>query len=54
MKWKYQRVFYATPQTLLNDLVRGNVNALDIVLIVIGTVVEALHLTFSMLTQLWL
>ncbi|KAI0651647.1 hypothetical protein C8Q79DRAFT_49688 [Trametes meyenii] len=33
--WRTQRVFYATPQTLLNDLVKGLVDALDIVLIVI-------------------
>ncbi|KAI0670106.1 P-loop containing nucleoside triphosphate hydrolase protein [Trametes maxima] len=33
--WRTQRVFYATPQTLLNDLVQGLVDALDIVLIVI-------------------
>ncbi|TBU35044.1 P-loop containing nucleoside triphosphate hydrolase protein [Dichomitus squalens] len=33
--WKTQRVFYATPQTFLNDLIRGIVDPLDIVLIVI-------------------
>ena len=29
-------MFYATPQTFLNDLIRGIVDPLDIVLIVIG------------------
>ena len=29
-------MFYATPQTLLNDLVGGYVDALDIILLVIG------------------
>ncbi|KAI1797687.1 P-loop containing nucleoside triphosphate hydrolase protein [Ganoderma leucocontextum] len=33
--WRTKRVFYATPQTLLNDLVQGHVDPLDIVLIVI-------------------
>ncbi|KAI0768490.1 hypothetical protein BD413DRAFT_562373 [Trametes elegans] len=33
--WRNKRVFYATPQTLLNDLVNGHVDALDIVLVVI-------------------
>ncbi|CDO72426.1 hypothetical protein BN946_scf184977.g126 [Trametes cinnabarina] len=33
--WRTKRVFYATPQTLLNDLIQGHVDALDIVLIVI-------------------
>ncbi|KAL7285681.1 hypothetical protein ACG7TL_000786 [Trametes sanguinea] len=33
--WRTKRVFYATPQTLLNDLIHGHVDALDIVLIVI-------------------
>ncbi|TFK88584.1 P-loop containing nucleoside triphosphate hydrolase protein [Polyporus arcularius HHB13444] len=33
--WRTKRVIYATPQTLLNDLINGHVDALDIVLIVI-------------------
>ncbi|KAI0374376.1 P-loop containing nucleoside triphosphate hydrolase protein [Pilatotrama ljubarskyi] len=33
--WRTKRVFYATPQTFLNDLIQGHVDALDIVLIVI-------------------
>ncbi|KAI0639199.1 hypothetical protein C8Q77DRAFT_45651 [Trametes polyzona] len=33
--WRNKRVFYATPQTLLNDLINHHVDALDIVLIVI-------------------
>ncbi|KAI0662624.1 hypothetical protein C8Q70DRAFT_1128612 [Cubamyces menziesii] len=33
--WRTKRVFYATPQTLLNDLIHGHVDALDIILIVI-------------------
>ncbi|KAI8995314.1 P-loop containing nucleoside triphosphate hydrolase protein [Trametes punicea] len=33
--WRTKRVFYATPQTLLNDLIHGHVDPLDIVLIVV-------------------
>ncbi|KAI0762783.1 hypothetical protein C8Q74DRAFT_1458838 [Fomes fomentarius] len=33
--WRTKRVFYATPQTLMNDLINGHVDALDFVLIVI-------------------
>ncbi|KAI0824139.1 hypothetical protein BC628DRAFT_444999 [Trametes gibbosa] len=33
--WRNKRIFYATPQTLLNDLINHYVDALDIVLIVI-------------------
>ncbi|KAI0361846.1 P-loop containing nucleoside triphosphate hydrolase protein [Trametes cingulata] len=33
--WRTKRVFYATPQTFLNDLIHGHVDALDIALIVI-------------------
>lgn len=35
-QWSTKRVFYATPQTLLNALINGHVEALDIVLLVIG------------------
>ncbi|KAI0757213.1 hypothetical protein C8Q80DRAFT_1281665 [Daedaleopsis nitida] len=34
-EWQSKRVFYATPQTFLNDLLNGNVDALDIILLVI-------------------
>ncbi|KAL1952168.1 hypothetical protein VTO73DRAFT_1317 [Trametes versicolor] len=33
--WRDKRVFYATPQTFLNDLINHHVDALDIVLIVV-------------------
>ncbi|KAI4528478.1 P-loop containing nucleoside triphosphate hydrolase protein [Schizophyllum commune Loenen D] len=33
--WSEKRVFYMTPQTLLNDLTKGTCEALDIVLIVV-------------------
>lgn len=35
-QWHHKRVLYATPQTLLNDLVSGICDALDIVLLVVG------------------
>ncbi|PFH50752.1 hypothetical protein AMATHDRAFT_75437 [Amanita thiersii Skay4041] len=34
--WQEKRVFYMTPQTLVNDLVTENCNAQDIILLVVG------------------
>lgn len=45
-------MIYATPQTLLNDLINGHVDALDIVLIVIGERRTTPRPTFDELTRL--
>ena len=36
MKWEQKRLFYMTPQTLVNDIITGNCDVHDIVLLVIG------------------
>jgi ERCC4-related helicase len=36
VQYANKRVFYLTPQTLVNDLDKGRIDALDIVLLVIG------------------
>ena len=41
-KWQTKRVFYMTPQTFRNDVSRGSVDPLDIILIVFGTGVDLL------------
>jgi len=35
-QWQEKRVFYMTPQTLMNDLSSGICDALDVILIVVG------------------
>ena len=35
-QWQKKRVFYMTPQTLMNDLKNGNCDPSDIVLLVVG------------------
>lgn len=37
MKWQQKRLFYMTPQTLVNDIITENCDMRDIVLLVIGT-----------------
>lgn len=42
-QWVEKRVFYMTPQTLLNDLITANCDARDIILLVIGEICYHLY-----------
>ena len=36
-QWQEKRIFYMTPQTLVNDLTTGICDPLDVILIVVGS-----------------
>jgi ATP-dependent DNA helicase MPH1 len=36
-QWQEKRIFYMTPQTLVNDLATGICDPLDVILIVVGS-----------------
>ncbi|KAJ9120719.1 hypothetical protein QFC22_002650 [Naganishia vaughanmartiniae] len=38
--WRDKRVFYATPQTFRNDMARGRVDPMDVVLVIVGRTPE--------------
>lgn len=43
-QWQEKRVFYMTPQTLINDLIRENCDPSNIILIVVGAALAFLSL----------